>query len=167
MDWFTYLTLFLKATLTSTGGFAPLPSLHADLTARGWASDHHFAEAIAVGQVSPGPNGLWVVSLGYITAGLPGAGLAIVAIVLPPLLVLPVQRIYARIGNYPSTRAFLNGVSLAIFGIGVVVFTRIMAQYGINWAALAMVGLGLLMAFRRLPAIVIVSIAAVLGMLLF
>ena len=167
MDWLTYFAIFLKATLTSTGGFAPLPSLHADLTSRGWASEHHFAESIAVGQVSPGPNGLWVVSLGYITAGFAGAGLALIAVLLPPLLVLAVHRVYDRVDHFPSTRAFLNGVSLAICGIGVVIFTRILAQYGINLPALALMGLGLLMAFRRLPAIVIVSVAAIIGMLVF
>jgi chromate transporter len=166
MDWITYFAIFLKSTLTSTGGYAPLPSLHADLTQHGWAEEHHFAEAIAVGQVSPGPNGLWVVSLGYITGGLLGAGLGLVAVLLPPLLVLVVQRIYSRIAGKASTLAFLNGVSLAIVGIGFVIFLRIMVPFGIDVSALLIVGLGLLMAYKRLPAIVIVGVGALVGILM-
>jgi len=53
----------------STGGFSNLPSLHQDLLANGWASEADFAESIAIGQISPGPNGLWVICLGYLTYG--------------------------------------------------------------------------------------------------
>ena len=64
---FIYFLLFLKASLFSTGGFSNLPSLHQDLIANGWAKEVDFGESIAIGQISPGPNGLWVISLGYLT----------------------------------------------------------------------------------------------------
>ena len=51
-----YFWLLLKASLFSTGGTGNLPSIHADLLARGWATDRHFAEALAIGQISPGPK---------------------------------------------------------------------------------------------------------------
>src|ERR1700724_1167133 len=92
-----YFLLFLKASLFSTGGFSNLPSLHQDLIANGWAVDAQFGTSIAIGQISPGPNGLWVISLGYLTYGYLGAVLALVAITLPPLLVLPVAAVYNRI----------------------------------------------------------------------
>jgi len=74
IDPLLYFLLFLKASLFSTGGFSNLPSLHQDLIGAKWATDADFGEAIAIGQISPGPNGLWTVSLGYITYGPPGAG---------------------------------------------------------------------------------------------
>jgi len=58
--------LFLKASLFSTGGFSNLPSLHQDLLANAWAKEADFGQSIAIGQISPGPNGLWVISLGYL-----------------------------------------------------------------------------------------------------
>jgi chromate transporter len=76
IDPLLYFLLFLKASLFSTGGFSNLPSLHQDLVSADWATDTDFGEAIAIGQISPGPNGLWTVSLGYITYGIPGAALA-------------------------------------------------------------------------------------------
>src|SRR2546422_2464064 len=70
---FIYFLLFLKASLFSTGGFSNLPSLHQDLIANGWAKEVDFGQSIAIGQISPGPNGLWVISLGYLTYGYLGA----------------------------------------------------------------------------------------------
>ena len=64
-----YFLLFLKASLFSSGGFSNLPSLHQDLLGNGWANDTDFGQSIAIGQISPGPNGLWVISLGYLTYG--------------------------------------------------------------------------------------------------
>src|SRR5260370_9156395 len=103
MDWLTFFWYVLKSYLFSTGGFGPLPSLHADLLAPGWATEKQFTEALAVGQLSPGPNGLWVVSLGYLVGGVPAAGLASLALMIPPLFVLLVHPGYARIAMHPAT----------------------------------------------------------------
>src|SRR5574340_61707 len=92
-----YFLLFLKASLFSSGGFSNLPSLHQDLLASHWATDAEFGQSIAIGQISPGPNGLWVISLGYFTYGYVGALLALIAITIPPLLVLGIAAIYGRI----------------------------------------------------------------------
>src|SRR3954453_3145790 len=82
-----YLLLFLKASLFSSGGFSNLPSLHQDLLGNGWANEAEFGQGLAIGQVNPGPNGLWVISLGYFTASYLLALFALIAIPLPPLLV--------------------------------------------------------------------------------
>ena len=68
ISWPLYFWLFFKASLFSTGGTGNLPSLHADLPAHGWASEQQFGEALTIGQVSPGPTGLWVVSLALLLA---------------------------------------------------------------------------------------------------
>lgn len=65
-----YFWTFLEASLFSTGGTGNLPSLHADLIANHAATNQQFAEALAIGQMSPGPTGLWVIGLGYLTRGL-------------------------------------------------------------------------------------------------
>src|SRR5436853_6981645 len=85
---FIYFLLFLKASLFSTGGFSNLPSLHQDLIANGWAREADFGQSIAIGQISPGPNGLWVISLGYLTYGYAGASLALVTSSFPAVLVV-------------------------------------------------------------------------------
>ena len=166
MDWLTYFLLFLKSVLTSTGGFGPLPSLHSDLIGIGWATDAQFAEALAVGQVSPGPNGLWVVVLGFMTGGGIGSVLALVAVTLPPLLVLAVQRGFRQFGPHPLTRGFLAGLALAIAGVGVVTLGRIVGQQGFDARAGALVVFGAVMAWRKVPVLLIVILAALAGIAL-
>ena len=107
-----HLALFwimLRAALLSTTGTGNLPIVHQDLLSRGWATDRQFAEALAIGQISPGPTGLRVISLGYFVGGLRGAALTLIAITLPPLLVLVlVHGLYRRFDHHPATQEWLT-----------------------------------------------------------
>jgi chromate transporter len=160
----TLFCVFFKASLFSTGGMGNVPAIHADLLARGWATDRQFAEALAVGQVSPGPNGLWVISLGYLTDGLRGALLALAAISLPPLLVLALDRLYARVKDHPAVEGFVRGLGLAVIGIFVVVLADLLRSSGADFRsgiiALAAIGLALT---RRVPVFAVIALAALFG----
>lgn len=125
MDWFLFFLVVLKAILFSTGGFGPLPSLHTDFLANGWATETQFTEALSIGQITPGPNGLWVVSLCYLVAGLPGAILSCIALLLPPMLILFVQQCYNRIAHHPATQGLLDGVVLVIASFSMIVLAGI------------------------------------------
>src|SRR5262249_15915056 len=78
IDGLLLFLLMLKAALFSTSGIGNLPILHQDLLSRGWATDRNFTESLAIGQISPGPSGLWVISLGYLLDGLRGALFALI-----------------------------------------------------------------------------------------
>lgn len=163
-----YFLLFLKASLFSTGGFSNLPSLHQDLIGAGWAADADFTESIAIGQISPGPNGLWVISLGYLTYGLAGAVMALIAITLPACLVLGVAAIYARIEGQRWVEGLMRGIALAVVGILVTICWTIMRQPGIDWTGwlIAAVAFGLAVS-RRVNIIVILVLAAAAGYVLY
>lgn len=166
MDWLTFFLLFLKASLLSTGGRGPFPYLYTDLIARGWAVESNFAEALTVGEISPGPSGLWVISLGYLTAGLPGALLASLAIVIPPLLVLIVARIHDRLKSFPATAGVLDGLVLAIVGSGMVVLANLFASNGVNAITSAIAAIAALLAFDgRTPTWALLAGAAIAGVL--
>ena len=166
------LTLFwimFRAALLSTTGTGNLPIVHQDLLSRGWATDRQFAESLAIGQISPGPTGLWVISLGYLVGGLRGAALTLVAIALPPLLVLVlVHGLYRRWGHHPATQGFVRGLGLAVVGIFVVVLTGIMNTAG--WSAtnlMITIGAIALAATRRVPVVVVLLLAAIAGIALY
>lgn len=168
IDPITYFGLLLKASLFSTGGMGNLPILYEDLLDRGWAGEREFAEALAVGQISPGPSGLWVVSLGYLTAGWLGAGLATLAICLPPLVVLLVERLHRRVGEHPIAQGFTRGLSLAVVGIFLVVMMRLLQSNGLDVGAVGIAVLSLaLAATRRVPVIVTLGLAAVAGIAVY
>ncbi|MCW3052539.1 MAG: chromate transporter [Chthonomonadales bacterium] len=169
-----YFWLFLKASLFSTGGFGNLPSLHHDLLARGWATESQFAESMMVGQISPGPNGLWVISLGYLTDGLRGTLFALLAVSLPPLLVLIVERIYRAVEGHPAVEGFMRGLTLAISGIFVVILLNLLHSAGmitplwnsVNARPLTIAIAALLLgATKRVPFPLIILLGAVVGLL--
>jgi chromate transporter len=163
-----YLLLFIKASLFSSGGISNLPSLHQDLLAESWASETNFGQALAIGQISPGPNGLWVVSLGYLTYGLPGAFLALIAIIIPPLLVLAIAAVYDRASKLNWVNALMRGVSLAVIGITLSVVWTILSRVSLDWRSIAVAaGACALALTKRVNFIVILLLAALAGYLLY
>jgi chromate transporter len=163
-----YFLLFVKASLFSSGGFSNLPSLHQDLIANGWADEAEFGQSIAIGQISPGPNGLWVISLGYLTYGLLGAAMALVAITLPALLVLVVSASYHRIEHLNWVQGAMYGVSLAVVGITLTVVWTILRQPGVDWKGLLIAGgaFGLALS-RKVNLLIILALAGLAGYLLY
>ncbi len=168
MEVVPFFLLILKACALSTGGLGPLPILHADFIARGWASEREFTEALAVGQSSPGPNGLWLVSFGYLTGGLTGALLAFAAMLIPPFSVLLVQKVYDRIADQTATKGFMDGMTLAIAGTGLVIFGQLLGADASNWRAIVIfAGAFILTMSNRVPVILVLALAAVAGAILF
>ena len=168
MDLFTFLLYLLKASFLSTGGTGNLPILYADLVPQGWATERQFAEALAIGQVTPGPTGLWVISFGYLVAHLPGGLLAALAISLPPFVVLGILWLYNRIERHPAVRGFVRGLGLAVIGISLVTLLDILRSSGVDLRSLLIVGAALALALtNRAPVIVILGLAAIVGILVY
>lgn len=164
INWPLYFWIMLKGSFFATSGTGNVPSIHADMMAQGWATERQFAEALAVGQISPGPTGLWVVSLGYLTGGWLGTLITTLTIIVPPLLVLLIDRLHGRIGEHPAVQGFTRGLSLAVVGIFLIVLAELLAANGWDWSAVLIVIAAILLAKSgRVPVIVILAIAAVAG----
>lgn len=165
---FIYFWVLLKASFFSTGGTGNLPSIHADFLARGWATDRNFAEALAIGQISPGPTGLWVICFGYLTDNVRGALLATLAISIPPFVVLAVDALHRRVGDHPLMKGFVRGLGLAVSGIFLVVVVRLLRETGIDLRSVAIVlisiGLGVT---KRVPVPLLLGMAGVVGALIY
>lgn len=163
-----YFFLYLKASLFSSGGFSNLPSLRQDLLARRWATDAQFGQAIAIGQISPGPNGLWVISLGYFTYGIAGAALALAAVTLPPLLVLIISAQYERVEGRAWMQGAMQGVSLGVLALLTTVIWTIMRQPGVDARGLLIAAgaFGLALS-RKVNVLLILTLAGVAGYLLY
>jgi chromate transporter len=159
-----FFLLFVKASLFSTGGFSNLPSLHQDLMGMGWAHEADFGESIAIGQISPGPNGLWVVGLGYFTYGIAGAALALLAVTLPAFLVLVIAAIYGKIEQRTWVAGLMRGVSATVVGILLTVSWTIMHQPGVDWSGWPIAaGACALALSRRVNLVVILALAGAVG----
>ncbi|HYF57437.1 MAG TPA: chromate transporter [Burkholderiaceae bacterium] len=79
---------FASLSLLAIGGaLAASPEMHRYLVEqRGWMSDAQFTDSIAIAQAAPGPNILFVALLGWQAAGVPGAAVSLVGIILPSSL---------------------------------------------------------------------------------
>jgi chromate transporter len=53
----------LKSSALAVGGLASLPLLRADLVPQ-YVTEAGIVQALAIGRLAPGPNGLYIVSLG-------------------------------------------------------------------------------------------------------
>lgn len=109
--------IFLKDSALGVGGLGSLPMLRQDLVATGLATDAQLVQALAIGRLSTGPSGLWIVSLGYQMAGPTGAALALVASSLPPLLILPATALARRWLLSVGFAGLVRGAALATAGL--------------------------------------------------
>lgn len=160
--------LLFRASLFSTSGTGNLPMLHSDYLQHGWGTDRQFVESLAVGQLSPGPSGLWVISLGYFTDGLRGSLLATIAITLPPFLIVLFEKVYLRYSDHAAMEGFTRGLSLAGIGIFTLVLVRILGSEQADFCTFCIViGAILLGTRRKIPVIAILLLAGLAGILLY
>ena len=118
MNLFLLYLLLSKATMTSFSGMASLPMVRDDLvTRRHVLTDRQLNTAIVAGRTGPGPNGLYLVSVGYFAAGLPGAIAGLIALVTPAFLILPLMRWIGKYAKVPRIRGAIRAVILASAGL--------------------------------------------------
>jgi chromate transporter len=110
--------LILKATVTSFNGPSSLPILREDLVVRRQIlTDRELNAAVVAGRSAPGPMGIYVVSVGYFVAGLPGAIAGWLAMITPAFLIVPLLRYVGNRAEHPRIRSMLQAVVLASAGL--------------------------------------------------
>lgn len=108
--------VFLKIGATVFGsGYVLLAFLRADFVTRyHWLTDGQIIDAVAVGQITPGPVFTTATFIGYLLGGFPGAIFATVGIFLPAfMLVAASGPLVPRIRKSATAGAFLDGVNVA------------------------------------------------------
>ncbi len=101
--------------LSYGGGFVIVPLMQAD--AYTWMTPGEFSNAVAYGQLTPGPVVQTVAAVGYAAAGLDGALLAALLAFAPSFaLVLGLGGRFERLRDSPRARAFLDGAGPAAVG---------------------------------------------------
>jgi len=118
MNVFLLYALLLKATLTSFSGLASLPMVRNDLVVeRKVLTDRQLNTAVVAGRTAPGPNGLYLVSVGYYAGGLAGATAGLLAVMTPAFLILPMMRWAGARANTPRVKSAIRAVLLASAGL--------------------------------------------------
>ncbi|HXU00612.1 MAG TPA: chromate efflux transporter, partial [Polyangia bacterium] len=107
--------VFLKIGSVLFGsGYVLLAFLRADLVHRlHWLTEAQLIDAVAAGQVTPGPVFTTATFVGYVLAGAPGALVATAGIFLPAFLFVALSGpVVPRLRASPAAGAFLDGVNV-------------------------------------------------------
>ena len=160
--------VFLKAgALLYGSGYVLVAFLRGDLVERlGWLTDAQLIDAVAIGQVTPGPLFTTATFIGYVLAGVPGAVVATVAIFLPAFVIVAlVGRWVGRVRDRPLAAALLDGVNAAAIGLMAAVAIQLGAT-AIRDPLTAAIGAvaGLALVVGRVPSVLMVLAGAAVGL---
>jgi chromate transporter len=113
------LILFVVNSLTIGGGFMMLPVLHKEFVEKyHWITNQEFLDAIAIGQITPGPLTVMNAVIGYKIAGITGAVLAMVSSYLPGIIIVTLAcRYYFHYRESAIVNSSFQGIKPAIIGL--------------------------------------------------
>jgi chromate transporter len=158
--------IFLRSSALAVSGLASLPLVRADLVPR-FTTDAAIVQSLAIGRLGPGPNGLYIVSLGYLVAGWPGALYATVAASLAPLAILPATALARRWVLSAWFGGLVRGVALGTAGLLLATSVTIIEAGGTALWQLALVVASVVLTVRgSLHPAVLIAVGGIAGLAL-
>jgi len=114
-----FLTFLKIGAVWYGGGYVLLAFLRNDFVLRlGWLTDQQLIDAIAIGQITPGPLLTTATFIGYILGGASGALLATLGIVLPSFIFVAISNpLIPKIRNSTWASSLLDGVNASSLGL--------------------------------------------------
>jgi chromate transporter len=147
-----FLTFLKIGAVLYGSGYVLLAFLRADFVVRlGWLTDQQLIDAVAIGQVTPGPVFTTATFIGYILGRTPGALLATLGIFLPSFIFVAISNpLIPRIRKSPWVSGLLDGVNVASLGLMAAVTWQLgrASLTDAITAATAIIALALLIRFK-------------------
>ncbi|HKU74404.1 MAG TPA: chromate efflux transporter [Pyrinomonadaceae bacterium] len=162
----TLSTIFLRiGSVTFGGGLVMAPLIESEVVNNHhWLTHQEFADAFALGQITPGPVLITATFVGYRVAGTLGALLATISIFFPAfLMTIAAASSLRRFRNNEQVQSFLRGVAPAVVGL-LVAAALSMGRAGIHsWVGISIMLLSIftLIRFRPNPFWVIFGAGAI------
>jgi chromate transporter len=130
-----------------------------------WLTQAQLLDAVAIGQVTPGPVFTTATFIGYLLAGVPGAAIATVSIFLPGFVFVAASRpLIPRIRGSRVAGAFLDGVNVGAVALMIAVSWQLgrAAVVDLLSAGIAALSAGVLIYFR-INSVYLICAGALLG----
>jgi chromate transporter len=160
-----FLTFLKIGSVLFGSGYVLLAFLRADFVDRlHWLTQKQLLDAVAVGQITPGPVFTTATFIGYIVAGPRGAAVATVAIFLPAFVLVAISGpMVSRVRESRIASAALDGVIVASLALMGVVAWQLGRSAIMSWptALIAIVSAVLLVRYRVNSAWLILGSAMV------
>jgi chromate transporter len=112
--------IFLRiGAVTFGGGYVMIPEIENEVVnSHHWLNHQEFADATALGQITPGPVLIMATFVGYRVAGTAGALLSTLCVFLPSfLMTIAAGSSFRRFRTNRQMQAFLRGVAPAVTGL--------------------------------------------------
>jgi chromate transporter len=168
LDWLTLFSHFLLLSLLAIGGAITVaPDMHRVLVDEmGLLNDAQFNASIAIAQASPGPNVLFVAVMGYQAAGVLGAGVTLLGIMLPSTtLALAVARWGHARRDWISVQAFKAGMAPIVIALMFATGWILTAETP-GWRHIGLTIISAVLVWRtRVHLLLLIGAGAVLGAL--
>jgi chromate transporter len=168
--WPLFLFFLKVGSVLYGSGYVLLAFIRADLVERWrWLTESQLLDAVAVGQVTPGPVFTTATFIGYVLGGSSGAAVATIGIFLPAFFFVAVSGpLIPRIRRSKTASGFLDGVNAASLALMAVVSYQLgrASIIDIPTAGLALISALLLFRFRVNSAWLVLG-GAIAGLLLY
>ncbi len=162
---------FSSMSLTLFGGGYVFIPLIQELVVKdySWVTQTQFANAIAIGQITPGPILISVAFIGYAVKGFLGAAVATISIFIPPaVLMVACSHALEEIKQSAVIQAALKGLRPAIIGTIFTAAIVIGQTATLHWATLLIFALAVIALWRlQIVVVLIIPFAGILGVLLY
>lgn len=160
------LWFFLLVGSTLFGSGYTLIGLMQEMVSRGWLGSSDLLNALALGQITPGPLLTTATAAGYLAAGIPGTVLSTVGIFLPSFIfTFLVAGLLHRWQEHPTAEAFFQGASSAALGLIAWALWILGRETLLGWAELLATLLALGLLLRQFPPVPLLGLFGLGGAL--
>ncbi len=174
LDFGILTTLFLTfagmSVMLFGGAYVFIPLIQGIVVdGHGWVTQQEFIDAIAMGQITPGPILISAAFIGYKVAGLPGSVVATIGIYLPPaLLMIAGTQALERIRQSIAIKSLLRGMRPAIIGMIFAAAVVMGMTASLTWVSILIFGASLVALLHwQVGVIWIIPVSGVTGLLLY
>ena len=175
--WQLFLSFLQVGAFSFGGAYGAIPLIRDVVSARGWLDDEALTHMIAVSESTPGPIMVNMATyVGSTQAGLPGAAVATLAVVLPSFVIILLVMVVMKTAlKNPWVQAALRGMKPCVIGIVLATGAQMMVKNlvpatGMDLRALLLTAVlaGVLFLPKKKPSpIQLILAAACLGMVVY